>query len=306
MDLESLKDFETLVRVGNFSKAADLRNVTQPAFSRRIKSLEEWVGTRLFDRTMQPVALTTGGERFLIFVQECLARLEQGRLEARRAAGDAAPALLFAATHSLSLNFFPKWLSRLERKLGIGTVRLLSQSMKECEEALAAGDVRFLLCHHHDSAPGLLDSRRFEYLTVATDCLIPVLAASRAGDWQLPGEATAPVPVLAYAPESGLHRILSGSGVLKRSRLSTVTMFTSQLAVLLRTMALDGRGIAWLPASLIEGDLERGALRRAGDASWDVPVEVRLFRERGEASELGALLWSNVSGLGAQGGPGGA
>jgi hypothetical protein len=85
----SLKDFETLARVGSFSKAADLRNVTQPAFSRRVKSLEQWVGGRLFDRGAQPVTLTASGELFLAFVQEGLARLEEGRIEARRLAEDA-------------------------------------------------------------------------------------------------------------------------------------------------------------------------------------------------------------------------
>ena len=210
--------------------------------------------------------------------------------------------LRFAATHSLSLNFFPKWLGGLERKVSLGAVQLLSQSMKECEEALAAGDVQFLLCHYHDAAPGLLDSRRFESLTVAIDRLAPVLAARCARTWRLPGEATAPLPVLAYAPESGLHRILAGTGVLQRSRLSTQTVFTSQMAVLLRTMALDGRGIAWLPVSLIEGDLESGALRHAGDASWEVPVQVRLFRERGQASGHGDQLWAGASQACAKGG----
>jgi len=300
MDLESLKDFETLSRVRNFSRAADLRNVTQPAFSRRIRSLEEWVGAKLFDRGVQPVALTAGGERFRTFVDECLSRLEEGRLEARRLAGAAMPALRFAATHSLSLNFFPTWLSRLERLTSLGAVRLVSHSMKECEEALAADEVQFLLCHHHDSASSLLDSHRFESLTVATDCLVPVLAGQQSAAWQLPGKPTEPLPLLAYAPESGLHRILASTGVLKRGRVSTITVFTSHLAVLLLTMVREGRGIAWLPASIIQDDLQHGVLQRAGDVSWDVPVDVRLFRKRGMEDESGMSLWDSALLLNAQ------
>ena len=50
MDLDWLKDFLALAELKSFSRAADARNVTQPAFSRRVRALEEWVGTRLFSR----------------------------------------------------------------------------------------------------------------------------------------------------------------------------------------------------------------------------------------------------------------
>jgi DNA-binding transcriptional LysR family regulator len=45
MDLDWLKDFLVLAEKRNFSRAADARNVTQPAFSRRIRALEDWIGT---------------------------------------------------------------------------------------------------------------------------------------------------------------------------------------------------------------------------------------------------------------------
>ena len=62
MDLEWLEDFVALARVGSFSKAAAQRYVTQPAFSRRIRSLEDWAGAVLFDRATNPVELTQAGK----------------------------------------------------------------------------------------------------------------------------------------------------------------------------------------------------------------------------------------------------
>lgn len=46
MDLGLLEDFLELARELNFSRAAEKRNTTQPAFSRRIRALEEAVETR--------------------------------------------------------------------------------------------------------------------------------------------------------------------------------------------------------------------------------------------------------------------
>ena len=49
LDLDWLEDFLALAESGNFSRAAKARNIAQPAFSRHIKSLEEWVGVDLFE-----------------------------------------------------------------------------------------------------------------------------------------------------------------------------------------------------------------------------------------------------------------
>ncbi|MCP4988715.1 MAG: LysR family transcriptional regulator [Colwellia sp.] len=52
MNIETkwLKDFVVLAQTRNFSKAADLRHVSQPAFSRRIKALEAKLNCKLVNR----------------------------------------------------------------------------------------------------------------------------------------------------------------------------------------------------------------------------------------------------------------
>ncbi len=64
MDFKWLEDFISVANTGNFSKSADQRNVTQPAFSRRIRSLEDWLGTTLIDRSSYPAKLTESGRAF--------------------------------------------------------------------------------------------------------------------------------------------------------------------------------------------------------------------------------------------------
>ena len=64
MDTRWLQDFVTLSEVRNFTRAAELRNLSQAAFSRRIQSLEQWLGARLIDRNAYPTQLTDAGERF--------------------------------------------------------------------------------------------------------------------------------------------------------------------------------------------------------------------------------------------------
>lgn len=45
------EDFLVLAETGNVSRAAEDRHVTKPAFSRRIRAPESWLGMDLFDRS---------------------------------------------------------------------------------------------------------------------------------------------------------------------------------------------------------------------------------------------------------------
>lgn len=65
MELTWLEDCLALAETLNFSRAAQRRFVTQPAFSRRIHALEEWLGTPLFTRSRKEVLMTPAGEAFV-------------------------------------------------------------------------------------------------------------------------------------------------------------------------------------------------------------------------------------------------
>lgn len=290
MEFSWLEDFLALVDTGNFNRAAEARHLTQPAFSRRIRALEEWVGTSLFDRATHRVTLTIAGDRFRPIAEDLVRRLLQGREEIRQVADTAAASLRFAATHVLSLTFFPVWLRSLEARTRLGPVHLVSDTMRACEQIMRAGQAQFLLCHHHASVPGQLDAGPFRSVRVGDDVLMPVAAPDAAGQPRF-ALADAAAPLLAYSPESALGRIVEAAGA------TTVldTVFTSHLATVLRAMALDGRGIAWLPQSLIAEDLARSTLVRAGGPERDAPVEIRLFRAKARQSPAAEAFWSALT-----------
>ncbi|WP_042698758.1 LysR family transcriptional regulator [Azospirillum sp. B506] len=298
MELSWLDDFLALVDCGNFSRAADARHLTQPAFSRRIRALEDWAGTPLFDRSAQPVTLTEAGRRFRPFADETVRRLLQGREEARLAAQSEAATLRFAATHALSLTFFPSWLRALEARARLGAITLSSDSMEACERLMLAGQAQFLLCHAHPAAAGRLDAESFRSVVVGGDRLLAVTAPDAGGRPRhlLADGQDAPLPHLSYSRESGMGRILEAVRAAQPLPAVLDTVFTSHLAAVLRTLARDGRGVAWLPESLIAEDLARGTLVRAGipagDERWTVPVQIRLVRPRARQSKAAESFWT--------------
>jgi DNA-binding transcriptional LysR family regulator len=71
--LDTLRAFEAAARSGSFSAAAALLNLTHGAISRRVATLEQWLGLRLFERKARGVALTPEGQRLYLRTQEAFA-----------------------------------------------------------------------------------------------------------------------------------------------------------------------------------------------------------------------------------------
>lgn len=294
MELAWLEDFGALIHAGNFSRAASTRCVTQPAFSRRIRALEEWLGVELVDRSTHQMVLTPAGKRFAVIAETVLRDIEHGRREVQEIAGTSASMVKVLVTHALALNFFPQWLATLQAMTDTAIpIQLTADNMGTSEQMMLSGKAHFCLCYFHPGTPSVLDGAGFQSISLESDALVPVSAPREADGaplHALADDADHPVNLLAYGAESGMDRIVSAILDASAARANFTPVFTSHTLILAR-MARDGKGLAWLPLSIVADDLKRGALVRAGDARWDIPVDVRLYRPRGRQSPSAEAFW---------------
>ncbi|MDK9736101.1 LysR family transcriptional regulator [Vibrio sp. D404a] len=70
--------FVAVIESGSFSAAADRLNMTKSAVSKRISSLEDNLGTRLFHRSTRKLTLTEAGEQFSDYARNALFIAQQG------------------------------------------------------------------------------------------------------------------------------------------------------------------------------------------------------------------------------------
>lgn len=63
LPLTALRGFESAARLGSFKAAAQELNVSPAAISHQVKSLEAFLGVRLFERSSQNVRLSADGEQ---------------------------------------------------------------------------------------------------------------------------------------------------------------------------------------------------------------------------------------------------
>ena len=84
--LNSVRAFEAAARHGNFTRAAKELGVAQPAVTRHVAILEDWLGTELFVRKGNSVQLSGDGVQASAQITSALDRLEisLGQLSARR------------------------------------------------------------------------------------------------------------------------------------------------------------------------------------------------------------------------------
>lgn len=301
MEIKWLEDFVTLADTSSFSRAAELRNVTQSAFSRRIKQLEGWLGATLISRATMPAELTPAGRSFLPVAQEAIRTFYAAR-EALRPSHE--PGLVrFAALHTLTVTFFPQWLQALETVGGAFSTSLLPDrgGIEANLDALIGDEADFFLTYAHPEVPFHLDRGRFASLTVAHDRLIP-LAAPRlavAGSEQkglnLIDRAVAQprlaVPYLSYGFNSFFGVALSRL-FLRRPPFRRRTTHENTISAGLMTMAVTGAGVCWLPESLARDEIEAGRLVPASaDEGWNLDLEIRLYRHAGSRNGRVEDLW---------------
>lgn len=300
MESKWLEDFVALVETRSFSRAAQQRFVSQPAFSRRIQALEAWVGTDLIDRSAYPTRLTKAGETFYPQALDMLARLAETRNLLRGQAGAPRDTIELAVPHTLALTYVPAWLSDIEAGLGPVNMRVLAHNVHDAVLRLVQGGCDLLIVYHHARQPMQLDPARYDMLRLTSEEIgfYCVPDASGAPQYALPGTAAKPLPYLAFPGSSYLGQLAETLVAESRPPLRLSRCYESDLAEALKVMALAGHGLAFLPASAVRREVEAGALVPAG-ADWSLTMDVRLYRERPAPDRPGKpvteALWRHVA-----------
>lgn len=103
MHLRNAELFCDVVVQGSFSKAAEVRRVSQSAASQAVHALEKRLGAQLIDRSKRPFELTPAGEIYFNGCQELLRSFEQVENQVRRAVGQTKSRVRIAAIYSVGL-----------------------------------------------------------------------------------------------------------------------------------------------------------------------------------------------------------
>ncbi len=291
MDLKHLEDFISLCETRSFSRSAEIRNVTQSAFSRRIQALELWLGTTLVDRSSYPLSLTATGRQFRETADETLSMLSEARAEIQVRERRSRKTISFAALHTLAISVFPRWLREIEHVAGPLKTEMLADNAYNCFQALVDGKSDFLLTFHHEAVPLSLDPELFPHILLGTDRLLSVSCVKH-GKSVFKLDNTA--PLLAYGRESFLGKLSFYAARAAGIDQSPSHVNDNAIAEILKAMVLAGHGIAWLPESLIKRELESKQLE---DLGASLSMDIRMYRSIERTRQSVIDLWDAANSL---------
>lgn len=291
MQVKWLEDLVVLAQTRSFTRAAELRHVTHPAFGRRIRALEEWAGTPLVQRGPGPVTLTAAGDSLLQDARHLLQGLGQAHDALRGAAGREQQTLSLATGRTLARTLVADWLCQLQPELAQAEVLIRTRALADTTRMLERGEVDFMLTYHHPLLAQQIPARQYSHLTLARDELVPVSRCDAGGRPEHVFNPGAGVAYLAYADSLALGRLVQDhlahhpqAPVLRR-------VIECDSADALLEYTLKGLGVAWLPVSLAARALQEGRLCRVGDPRLVVRFEVRLYRAKRRLSALAERVW---------------
>ncbi|TBU94074.1 LysR substrate-binding domain-containing protein [Stutzerimonas kirkiae] len=294
MNLETkwLEDFVALASTRSFSQAAARRFVTQPAFSRRIRSLENTLGLTLINRSRTPIELTEAGQLFLVTARSLVEQLGEVVRYLHNLEGQQGEVLQIAVAHSLALGFFPQWIAHLRREgLPLNT-RLLATNVGDAVHALRDGTCDLIIAYYDPDAALQMDPEIFPSLHLGRTDMLPVCSRDDHGQPLFDLDSGQVVPLLAYSAGAFLGR--SVNLLLRQRGLRSTRVYETAMADSLKGMALQGLGVAWVPRLSVQAELQRGELVACGGEQWQIPLEIRLHRCALIRKAAVRLLWRRL------------
>lgn len=294
MDLQTLEDLIALAESQSLSQAAARRNVTQPAFSRRVRAIEEALGIQVVSRGIRPARPS---DALLRNIDEIRALAHSLRRLRNDLLSTANPERLLgiAALHAIAVADLPPVLKRLTAALPFSRIRLRAANRDECFAWLMTGQVSMMLIYETRQSVLAVNPDLVEKVAVREERLVPVAAPAMLQDtaWAKRGES--PLPLVGYPEDSVLGTILRDEILAEstgRFTLAAMTAFSPAVMELCE----NGLGVAWLPERLSLERVAAGRLVRL-DEPGQFPVltiYVTMLRVRTRASGFVNTAWDTM------------
>ncbi|QFS16433.1 LysR family transcriptional regulator [Acinetobacter indicus] len=252
MNLAAFEAFVKVMETGSISLAADQLFITQPAVTKRIHSLEEYFGVKLFESAGRGVQATHAAHSLLPKVKNWLNELgdihhtlshEQGQVQGR---------LKIGTSHHIGLHHLPDHLRRYVQDFPDVTLDVHFVDSEQAHEQVLAGDLELAFL----TLPPQGDDR-LQYVTIWNDPLVFVAAPFHplAQQKRLKLEDLTQFPSLLPAAQTYTSQITLAE-FEKQGVKPKITMSNNPLESI-RMLVSIGLGWSVLPKTLINKDLQQ-------------------------------------------------
>jgi DNA-binding transcriptional LysR family regulator len=253
MEILQLETFLAVATYGGFHRAAEALRISQPAVSARISTLEEALGTRLFEREHGKFSLSLAGKALRPHAEQVLRQVAIARQAVHEMHPIAGGALPIAASLSICTYLLPEVLKKYQESHPNVVVSVRSGNSAQVLKMVLDGEVDLGLARS-------LNHPEVETIQLRDDPLIlvghpghPALARRK-----LRLEELESVPLISYDRGSSDWTLMNG--LFRRDGLLPNIVLEVETIEACKRMVLRKLGLAFLPQIAVVEELRRGKL----------------------------------------------
>jgi DNA-binding transcriptional LysR family regulator len=248
IDTLGVQAFVAIADHGSFQAAADSLFLSQTGVTRRLQTLEEFLGVKLIERTTRTVALTSTGQDFLPQARRLLSELTSSLIEIRETGKSRRGNVTIACVPTVGVRFLPKIIQEYSSNYPENRIKILDHSSSGVASAVLQREAEFginIAGPHHaelESVPLLEDDFAF---VCRED---HPLARRKEINWK----QLEKYPLIFLGQFSGNRALLEqafGSNNLKLQSLYEVQRVSTALG-----LVAEGVGVAVLPQLSMQKD----------------------------------------------------
>ncbi len=253
LDFRSIETFLWVVKLGSFRGAAARLNTTQPAISQRIAQLEREMGVKLLNRDHRVASPTPSGRQMMVYAEKLIGLRAQMMAEV----GDRS-AMRGVMRLGVAETIVHTWLPRLIKSVNTAYPNLSLEIEVDITPVLStrllAQEIELAFVLGPLSASGVRNR-------VLGDYPIGFLAspALGLGEGRLTVRDLAKFPIITFPRKTQPYETVRS--LFNRPDLPPIRLHASASLATVIHMAIEGLGIAVIPAAIVENELADGRLQ---------------------------------------------
>ena len=274
MELRQLKTFRTVATLLSFNRAADALNYAQSTVSAQIRTLEEDLGVKLFDRLGKRIVLTDAGELLSQYAQKML-DIEAETLADVKGRNRPQGSLTIRVPQSIGHTYFPSVLGEFRKRFPLVSFHFHTCAFHSLEHELQTGvtDLAFLLAESIHSASLVAEPLRFERLVMISNPENPLAGAAKVSVRDMADQAI-------FFPKFDCGYRMAFEQLLTAENVKPQTMLEFNSVEMLKGCLQTSHGVAMIPEVMAWGEIERGELSLLPWEEGDLETAILMIRHK--------------------------
>lgn len=289
LEIRWIEDLLALEQEKSISQAAEVRHVTQSAFTRRIQNIENAFGFQILKRYSKNIDFTEAGQILLASSKNIQNQLNATINYLEKNIKNNELNIRFAVSHSLTTQFFPRFINDSLINLEDLKLEIIASNFKQGLGLLKDGSCDLLICYCDQKTLQQLDLSLFVFHKIVKMEILPVTAL----DNGIPKYSIdQPFPLLAYSKQAYLRNCVDE--VIEKN-LNYRTLYETDNASDLKELVIQGLGIAWLPKLLIGKEISENKLKIIDNKNYNTSQDVYIIRHKIIISNSINQIWRSIT-----------